>query len=490
MGTSLRRFRHRVLLWVRPLLAGIWITKPMDLWYIAPVVAGSKLTQLAELRRHLLLPHPEVTGAPGMYCCEHQPLVELSFRHSGILGLKLVNVESVSSQHFDESFYELQSPSARDHGEELLSHFAKYGFFQLLRPLSNVFHVRPDADWAMRDAPLESKRRYIHSENDHRALLQESDRAVLSIAMHQILENDLEPAPPAGSESDQSVVSAPVFSIVIPCYNQAQFLGDALTSVAAATTQSHECIVVDDGNAALDQIEALKSLSSVASHQSVVIIHQENGGLAKARNAGLSRATGTHIKFLDSDDALTPGSLDSQLENMVAHVASADIGGYAVVDSALTTLVSQPGPLTSVPLEVTQALTRHDLLKKWEQGLSIPIHAALIMREKCPMFTPSLRSKEDFSWWMMLAESKIKVSLSPGVAALYRQHDAQMTSSSPAVHGLYFLEALYISDQRAGLEPSLVSKKVAYIESFYGSAPIDVWAESDQERASWLSAIR
>ena len=85
-------------------------------------------------------------------------------------------------------------------------------------------------------------------------------------------------------------------TVMIPCYNQARFLGEAIESVLS---QSHPdfVVVVDDGST--------DNTSEVASsYGQVRLIRQENRGLAAARNRGLSEARGEYVVFLDSDDRL------------------------------------------------------------------------------------------------------------------------------------------------------------------------------------------
>ena len=95
--------------------------------------------------------------------------------------------------------------------------------------------------------------------------------------------------------------SFPTVSVVIPCYNQARYLPDAIRSVREQTHQALECIVVDDGSA--------DRTSGVAAELGAHVIHQANGGVSAARNAGLSVARGELVVFLDADDVLLPAAL-------------------------------------------------------------------------------------------------------------------------------------------------------------------------------------
>lgn len=91
-------------------------------------------------------------------------------------------------------------------------------------------------------------------------------------------------------------------SVVIPAYNAAAFLGEAIESVFAQDAQAREVIVVDDGST--DATGAV-----AASYAEVRVIAQANGGIGAARNTGLRVASAPLIAFLDADDVWPAGRL-------------------------------------------------------------------------------------------------------------------------------------------------------------------------------------
>ncbi|SNS67406.1 Glycosyltransferase involved in cell wall bisynthesis [Geodermatophilus saharensis] len=97
-------------------------------------------------------------------------------------------------------------------------------------------------------------------------------------------------------------------SVVIPTYNSATFLVEALESVLAQTCPVHEVIVVDDGST--DGTGA--ALRPYADR--VVLLRQDNSGVSAARNNGLARATGDWVAFLDADDIWLPDKIERQLQ--------------------------------------------------------------------------------------------------------------------------------------------------------------------------------
>jgi len=98
----------------------------------------------------------------------------------------------------------------------------------------------------------------------------------------------------------------PKISIVIPCYNQAEYLADAIDSALAQTWDNIEVVVVDDGST--DEIKEV--LSQYADEKVVKVVRQEHKGLAAARNAGIAAASGEYILPLDADDVLHPEAVE------------------------------------------------------------------------------------------------------------------------------------------------------------------------------------
>lgn len=94
-------------------------------------------------------------------------------------------------------------------------------------------------------------------------------------------------------------------SVVIPAYNTAQYIADALDSVEAQTFRDFETIVVNDGSADTPELEAVLA----PYHDRITYIRKNNAGVASARNAGIAVARGSLIAFLDSDDIWDPAFL-------------------------------------------------------------------------------------------------------------------------------------------------------------------------------------
>ena len=93
----------------------------------------------------------------------------------------------------------------------------------------------------------------------------------------------------------------PLVSIIVPVYNAERYLRYCIDSILGQSYVNLEVILVDDG--ATDNSPTICD-EYAAKDSRVVVIHQENGGIAKAQNAGLDAAHGGYIAFADNDDIL------------------------------------------------------------------------------------------------------------------------------------------------------------------------------------------
>lgn len=207
-------------------------------------------------------------------------------------------------------------------------------------------------------------------------------------------------------------------AVIIPCYNQAHFLADALESVIAQTRLPNEIVVVDDGS--VDDPAIV-----VARFPGVRLIRQKNAGLAAARNVGLAAIQSTHVAFLDADDALTPDAIALNLAELSRHPEAAmAFGAYDMVDANLR---HRSGPhFRPVPAQAANAMLI---------GNPVAMHATVLyvvdrLRE-AGAFDPALKSCEDYDTYIRMAR-RWPVACHPRIVALYRIHGSNM-SGNPAM---------------------------------------------------------
>lgn len=121
-------------------------------------------------------------------------------------------------------------------------------------------------------------------------------------------------------------IGAELISVVIPTYNHARFLPDAIQSVMQQTYRPVEIIVVDDGSTD-DTQEVVRPFRTVR------YVKQRNSGVTAARNVGLHLSSGSYVVFLDADDRLLAGALDIGIRSLSANPDCAlTFGTFYMID--------------------------------------------------------------------------------------------------------------------------------------------------------------
>uniref|UniRef100_UPI0040476655 glycosyltransferase family 2 protein n=1 Tax=Mariniflexile sp. TaxID=1979402 RepID=UPI0040476655 len=125
-------------------------------------------------------------------------------------------------------------------------------------------------------------------------------------------------------------MNTPKVSIVVPCYNQAQYLDEALESVLSQTYENWECIIVDDGST--DNTQELAEKWILKDNKFKYLV-KNNGGLCSARNFGIEQAQGIYILPLDADDkiaesyiALAMGAFEKDMDLRVVYCHAEKFG--------------------------------------------------------------------------------------------------------------------------------------------------------------------
>jgi len=228
------------------------------------------------------------------------------------------------------------------------------------------------------------------------------------------------------THSNDEARSAPTVSVIVPCYNQGRYLSDALNSLLAQTYRNWECIIVNDGSTDNTRQVALDYVSRDPRFR---YLEQRNRGLANARNRGLREMRGTHVQFLDADDAIAPEKLQLQLE------ATASVAGLCVVycdhyyasAEDLTKAIEVPFPMPQFVL----AKPLWDIASRWETELSIPVHSFLfdarIFTDCGVRFYEGLPSHEDWDCWMQVFGLPVTLIHVPATLSVYRVHAQAIT---------------------------------------------------------------
>ena len=220
---------------------------------------------------------------------------------------------------------------------------------------------------------------------------------------------------------DRSQVStlatdALVISIVIPCYNQARFLADAIESILAQTYQRYEIIVVDDGST--------DHTATVArAYPQVKYLYQENQGLSAARNTGWRAGQSDCVVFLDADDRLLPGALEAGIRCLQDHPECAFVSGhFRYIQANGAFLHEYPQPY--IDRNHYQAFLRGNYI-----GMHATVMYCRAALEWADGFATSLRACEDYDLYLRIARNH-PVYCHQAIVAEYRQHHANMSGDA------------------------------------------------------------
>ena len=115
-------------------------------------------------------------------------------------------------------------------------------------------------------------------------------------------------------------------SVIVPVYKVEQYLRPCVDSILAQTYTDLEIILVNDGSP--DGCGKICDEYAGADSR-VTVIHKENGGLSSARNAGIDIASGAYITFVDSDDWIAAGMIETLYRDITGHNAGMAACGYA-----------------------------------------------------------------------------------------------------------------------------------------------------------------
>ena len=135
----------------------------------------------------------------------------------------------------------------------------------------------------------------------------------------------IEPPPPPAPEPVEPVVEEPkmpTISAIIPLYNGAKFIEEAITSILNQTVQPCEIIVVDDGST--DNGPAIVKM--MAEKHPIKLLHKDNGGQSSARNFGVAHSKGELIALLDQDDVWYTHHLEELLKPFLDPSAGPELG--------------------------------------------------------------------------------------------------------------------------------------------------------------------
>ena len=205
-------------------------------------------------------------------------------------------------------------------------------------------------------------------------------------------------------------------SVIIPSYNYAVFLPQAVASVLEQRKPGLEVevIIVDDGSTD-NTAEVVRGMGD-----DVRYIYQENQGLSAARNAGLRVAQGEFVAFLDADDLHTQGTLASQLQVFAAQPE---------LDIVICRCMDFSGTSEKQIERLWSLVNSHWDVHACNANLA-PVHSYLMrlaLARRVGFFDQTLKSCEDQDYWLRCYGLGAKVGVNTAGVVLYRKHGESMT---------------------------------------------------------------
>jgi glycosyltransferase involved in cell wall biosynthesis len=229
-------------------------------------------------------------------------------------------------------------------------------------------------------------------------------------------------------------------TVVMPCYNSARLVAQAVKSVLGQTYPEVELIVVDDGSTD----DSLAILGGYG--ERITLLRQSRLGPYPARNAGLRRATGEFVAFLDADDWWHADALRKLHAAVIESDADIAYCGWQNVGDDINSAPYLPPPYE-----------QGDTVEAFIRSCPWPIHAALVRRDvicKLGGFSERRFSSMDYDFWLRSVAITRKIVRVPEVLAFYRWHgDGQIS----AVKWRQVLDALAVQKDFIRANPGLVA---------------------------------
>jgi glycosyltransferase involved in cell wall biosynthesis len=210
-----------------------------------------------------------------------------------------------------------------------------------------------------------------------------------------------------------NMMSVPTVSVVIPCYNMARYLRDAIHSALKQTLPPLEVIVVDDGST--DDTATIATSFAAP----VRTIRQKNQGVSVARNSGMEQARGQWIALLDGDDRWLP----NKLERLFAALRAAPQNVVCVYSNMYSFDNKRRGVIRCPQWPVEKERRVRLLTTTWIYASSAMVLRSCAVKVKFP---PGVTDSEDRIFWARLLDHGSILHV-PEPLIEYRRHPHQQT---------------------------------------------------------------
>ena len=214
----------------------------------------------------------------------------------------------------------------------------------------------------------------------------------------------------------------PLVSVVIPCYNYARYLPEAVASVMSQEGVDLDVIIVDD--ASTDASPQVARELAAGDERISVVVHGQNLGHIASYNDGLSRVQGEYVVLLSADDLLAPGSLARSTALMEAHPEVGLVYGYAQEfrDKVPPTAEMRQSWSLWTGEEWTRIMCR--------RGSNIIVNPEAVLRrsvmDQLRGYRPDMPHSADMELWLRAADLGSVGRVNGNVQAFYRVHGLNM----------------------------------------------------------------
>lgn len=223
-------------------------------------------------------------------------------------------------------------------------------------------------------------------------------------------------------------------SIIIPCYNQAEFIEETLLSVFNQEHKQWECLLIDDGSTD-NTADIFKKWTGKDNR--FCYYKKDNNGVSATRNFGLRKAKGEFIQFLDSDDLLAADKISLSLKSIHEHEVDIVCTNYLMFSKSIANTRPPFSQLEKFEFNF------YNLARYWNDGFTVPIHcwlfkAALLENVQFP---EGLSAQEDWVMWLRIFQNSPKTYFISKHLAFYRINPNGRTNT-----GSFFKETLQAID--------------------------------------------
>ena len=208
-------------------------------------------------------------------------------------------------------------------------------------------------------------------------------------------------------------------SIIVPVYNAEKYILETISSVQAQTYGSWELILVEDQSSDDSRAVVERFLAETPDERVRLLVQPQNGGAARARNAGMKAAEGRYIAFLDADDRWAPKKPEHQLNYMNETGAAFCFTGYEFADENCVGL----GKIVTVPptLNYKQALKNTTIFTS-----TVIFDTDKISKDTLEM--PIIKSEDTALWWKVLRQGVTAYGLNENLVK-YRRAGKSLSSN-------------------------------------------------------------